>query len=82
MKLKRFYTIWSILFLLGAVWNILCLTAILPLKLYTLSFAIVMLVNVVSIALNSCVFKQGHHTNKDKTTPPYPGSSCAHQLRG
>lgn len=73
MKLKRFYTIWSIIFLLGAVWNILCLTAILPVKLYTLSFAVVMLVNVVSIALNYCTFKQGQHTNKDKMNPPISG---------
>lgn len=73
MKLKRFYTIWSIIFLLGSLWNILCLTAILPEKLYTLSFAVVMLVNVVSIALNSCTFKQGQHTNKGKVKTPISG---------
>ena len=59
--------------MLGAVWNILCLTAILPVKLYTLSFAVVMLVNVVSIALNSCTCKQDQHTNKGKMKTPISG---------
>lgn len=68
MKTKTFYSVWCLIFLLGAVWNILCITAILPLKLYYLS--LIVFLNVASIIMNFCKAKQDTHKRDDKIKNP------------
>ena len=73
MKIKTFYPIWYLIFLLGAIWNILCITVILPLKLHYLSFAVIMLASVASIIMSSCMAKQEAHKRSDKIKNPLFG---------
>ncbi len=73
MKIKTFYSIWCLIFILGAVWNLLCITTILPLKLHYLSFAVIMVVNVASIIMNSCMTKQDAYKRSDKIKHPLFG---------
>lgn len=70
MKPKTFYSILCLMFLLGAVWNILCIAAILPLKLCYLSFAAIMLVSVVSAIMDFCKAKQDTQKRDDKIKNP------------
>lgn len=71
MKIKTFYSVWCLIFLLAAVWNILCITAILPLKLYYLS--LIVFFNVASIIINFCMTKQDAHKRSDKIKNPLFG---------
>ena len=86
MKPKTFYSILCLMFLLGAVWNILCIAAILPLKLCYLSFAAIMLVSVVSAIMDFCKAKQDTQKKgrQNKKSPALSvsvfGRSVAHHI--